>query len=106
MLKLIRETGANGVIFMSGDVHWGEISRESKGVDYPIYDITSSGLTQIHDWASSNKKRVGKALKELNFGVIDIDWERADPEICMRLLDIEGEIRRQTCTALSEISTR
>ena len=45
-------------IFMSGDVHWGEISRESKGVDYPIYDITSSGLTQIHDWASSNKKRL------------------------------------------------
>ena len=104
MLKLIQESGANGVIFTTGDVHWGEISLESEGAGYPIYDVTSSGLTQIHDWASSNKKRVGKALKELNFGVIDIDWEQADPEICMRLLDSAGEIRRETCTRLSEIS--
>jgi len=104
MLKLIEETGANGVIFTSGDVHWGEISKETKGVVYPIYDLTASGLTQIHDWASSNKKRVGKSLKELHFGVIDFDWEKADPEICLRLLDIKGKIRREACTLLSEIS--
>lgn len=36
----------NGVLFLSGDVHFGEISRYDCGVSYPLYDITSSGLTQ------------------------------------------------------------
>lgn len=37
----------SGVIFLSGDVHFCEISRFDCGpVGYPIYDLTSSGLTQ------------------------------------------------------------
>ena len=35
-----------GVIFISGDVHFGEIARFDCGLTYPVYDITSSGLTQ------------------------------------------------------------
>lgn len=36
-----------GVFFISGDVHFGEISRyDCAAVGYPLYDITSSGLTQ------------------------------------------------------------
>jgi alkaline phosphatase D len=36
----------NGVIFISGDVHFGEIARFDCGAQYPFYDVTSSGLTQ------------------------------------------------------------
>lgn len=36
----------NGVLFISGDVHFGEITRYDCALDYPLYDITSSGLTQ------------------------------------------------------------
>jgi alkaline phosphatase D len=36
----------NGVIFVSGDVHFGEITRFDCGAQYPLYDVTSSGLTQ------------------------------------------------------------
>lgn len=35
-----------GVFFISGDVHFGEISRYDCAIDYPLFDITSSGLTQ------------------------------------------------------------
>ncbi|XP_008453049.2 uncharacterized protein LOC103493872 isoform X3 [Cucumis melo] len=35
-----------GVFFISGDVHFGEISRSDCAVEYPLFDITSSGLTQ------------------------------------------------------------
>lgn len=35
-----------GVFFISGDVHFGEITRYDCAIDYPLYDITSSGLTQ------------------------------------------------------------
>lgn len=36
----------DGVFFISGDVHFGEITRYDCTVGYPLYDITSSGLTQ------------------------------------------------------------
>lgn len=36
----------DGVFFISGDVHFGEITRYDCGAGYPLYDITSSGLTQ------------------------------------------------------------
>lgn len=36
----------SGVLFISGDVHFGEISRFDCGLTYPVYDITSSGLTE------------------------------------------------------------
>jgi alkaline phosphatase D len=41
---MMLQTG--GVIFISGDVHFGEIARFDCGLTYPVYDITSSGLTQ------------------------------------------------------------
>jgi alkaline phosphatase D len=38
---------APGVIFLSGDVHFCEITRYDCGpMGYPLFDITSSGLTQ------------------------------------------------------------
>jgi hypothetical protein len=35
-----------GVFFISGDVHFGEISRYDCATGYPLYDVTASGLTQ------------------------------------------------------------
>lgn len=35
-----------GVFFISGDVHFGEITRYDCALDYPLYDLTSSGVTQ------------------------------------------------------------
>ncbi len=104
MFELIRTTNAQGVLFLSGDVHWGEISVEPKAVDYPIYDVTSSGLTQIHDWASSNKKRVGKPVKELHFGLLEIGWSKPDPDVCMKLVNKKGEVREEKCIVLSDIT--
>ena len=44
-------------VFLSGDVHFGEISRtECAFVGYPLYDVTSSGLT--HSWGGVIKRTV------------------------------------------------
>lgn len=42
-----------GVFFISGDVHFGEIARYNCAAGYPLYDITSSGLTQAVEKAVS-----------------------------------------------------
>ena len=46
LFRLIRDSGADGVILLSGDRHLAELSMMDAGVGYPIYDLTSSGLNQ------------------------------------------------------------
>lgn len=72
MLNLIKKTKANGVVFISGDVHWGEISKMENEKTYPIYDVTSSGITETWYNIEPNKNRVGEALAQNNIGLIEI----------------------------------
>lgn len=74
MLALINKTKANGVVFLSGDIHHGEISKRNVEGQYPIYDFTSSGLTHSVWLANKNKYRVGTAFCHLNYGIINLDW--------------------------------
>lgn len=72
MLDLIQRTQANGVVFISGDVHWGEISKFENETTYPIYDVTSSGITQTWHDTEPNKNRIGDVIPQNNIGLIDI----------------------------------
>jgi len=103
MLELIRETQANGVVFVSGDVHWGEISKLERDGRYPIYDVTSSGLTETWPTIEPNTNRVGDYVRENNFGTIRIDWTRPDPEIRLRLHDVNGVLRNEVALTLSAL---
>ena len=73
MIDMISETQANGVVFISGDVHWAEISKQEVENGYPLYDITSSGITQ--EWSSTepNDNRIGEPFRSNNAGFIEID---------------------------------
>lgn len=77
MLDLIRSTGISGVIFLSGDIHCGEILRCKEGVPYPIYEFTSSGLTH-GNWLSPKKNKQYTLFKRpycgKNFGMLRINW--------------------------------
>jgi len=79
LYELIDETRASGVLIVSGDRHLMEISRDTeRGAPYPIWDFTSSGLTQRPSPVDEpNPHRVGPVKRETNFGVIRFDW--ADP---------------------------
>jgi alkaline phosphatase D len=75
MQKLISETKAEGVFFISGDIHYSEVSKlPSDGNTYPIYDFTASAINQ--SWPpEKNNNRVGNNVYgDPNFGIIDIDW--------------------------------
>ena len=76
LFDLIKSTKANGVFFISGDVHFSEISLDKTG-PYPLYDFTSSGMTHSSGgWAKAvNNYRVGNAYAKTNFGLITLDWK-------------------------------
>ena len=104
MLNLIKNTKANGVVFLSGDVHYAEISKlENKG-QYPIYDITSSGITSTWLFATPNDNRIEGPVMDNHFGLVTIDWSQKDPSIKMEIWDVRDNQRIEYTIKLSEIS--
>ena len=104
MVDLIAKTHANGVIFISGDVHYSEISKLETD-HYPIYDHTSSGLSSTWHFATPNKNRIEGPIMENHFGMITIDWSLKIPEIKMETWDILDNQRIEHTISLDEIST-
>jgi alkaline phosphatase D len=106
MLELLRETRAEGVLFLSGDRHWCELSRMEGPLGYPLYDLTASSLTERHPRGtpSDNRYRVGTTTyHEVNVGHLSIDWTAADPVLRLRIVDIAGEARLEHTLRLSEL---
>lgn len=92
LLDLIDFADVNGLIMISGDTHYAELSRLVEGVSYPLYDLTSSGLTEVWPFLGPNRLRVGEGFMGQNYGRILIDWEQRDPEIRLEVESIEGQI--------------
>ena len=61
VFRLIRDTGARGVVMLSGDTHYAEASCLRTNAPYPLWDFTSSGLTETWPVLPPNSRRVGEA---------------------------------------------
>jgi alkaline phosphatase D len=103
-LDLVKKTKANGVLFISGDVHYAEISKIETPNLYPIYDVTSSGLSSRWLFATPNKNRIEGPVMENHFGLITIDWKTKNPEIKMEIWDVNDNQRIEYSIKLDEIS--
>lgn len=91
LFELLGRTETKGAILLSGDRHIAEISKlEVEGMGYPLYDVTSSGLT--HTWEENreepNQHRVGDMIARLNFGLLHYEWEEEQVTVTM---EIRGE---------------
>lgn len=104
LFALIKKHKVNGVLIISGDTHWGEVSKVATEVDYPLWEVTSSGLTQEWKNVSPNKHRVGTFTSKVNYGELLIDWQLDEPTITLRLKNVDGAIFSQQVIKLSDIS--
>jgi len=104
MIDLIKKTKASGVVFISGDVHWGELSKMENEGGYPIYDVTSSGITEVWDSVEPNENRLGDTIRENNFGMINIDWSSSDPLLTFLIIDVNGTSRVEYKVKLSGLT--
>lgn len=75
MVTLIKETKASGVVFLTGDPHWAELSMDEKKDIYPLYELTSSGITRVWKGLGPNHRRIEKPYLGVHFGGVEIDWE-------------------------------
>lgn len=81
MFDLLKKTQPKNAFFLSGDRHISEVSRKQvTGLPYPLYDITSSGLT--HTWGEKreepNQYRQGELVIELSYGLLDLDFGKEE----------------------------
>ena len=106
LIELIRRKRANGVVFLSGDMHYAELSKLDVNVPYALWDLTSSGLTEVWPAATPNANRVSDVIREPNFGLIDIDWQGAQTTVTLSIVDQRGTRRIQKALTLAELGTQ
>ena len=104
LFKLISKTNANGLVILSGDRHLAEIMKmpaKSFGINYPIYEITSSSLnTPSGNFSKAgtrfsneiNSFRLGLTYFDTNFGMIEIDWSSDLPILRFQVCDEKGGV--------------
>lgn len=76
MIHLIQKSRANGVFFISGDVHYAELSELKVDGLYPLYDLTASGISQSWHFATPNVNRIQGPVMENHFGLLTIDLRK------------------------------
>lgn len=108
LYRLIDEADAAGVVLISGDRHLMEISRDTEhGAPYPMWDFTSSGMTQRPGEANDpNRYRVGEVKRETNYGVIEIAWgeKPADTVVTFVGYGAEGKVLMKQSVPVAELA--
>ena len=104
LLTFIQKHKINGVLLISGDTHWGEVSKLQNKEAYPLWEITSSGLSEKWKDVSPNQHRIGDFTNNVNYGFIEIDWEPLDPVINFGLKNQQGNTINNHRVTLSELS--
>lgn len=92
LLDLIDFARVDNLVIISGDTHYAELSRLEERMPYPLYELTSSGLTEVWPVFGPNRHRIAKAPLMPNFGRLTIDWDGAEPQVLMQVELLDGRV--------------
>jgi alkaline phosphatase D len=114
LMAAIEARDIRGVIFVSGNTHLANLfhrpGRAGKGARGPEWwELTTSPLA---NWpsqvsiAGQDACLVSEVIDRCNYGIVDIDLERAGAEIMLFCKDEQGNILFQQPIALETLSVR
>jgi alkaline phosphatase D len=106
LFDVIRRKRANGILFLSGDIHYAELSKLDGNVPYTLWDLTSSGLTEEWKVPTPNANRASEVVADANFGFVDIDWQGTDTKLKLGIVDAKGTPRLAFDLALADLTVR
>jgi alkaline phosphatase D len=104
LLELIQRTRANGVVLLSGDRHIGAIYKHQSAGAYPLFELTSSGMT--HAWAQAKEagpNRLGDLVTENHYATVEVDW--AARQVALQIKSVQGQVLRSQNFALAELKS-
>lgn len=72
-------------LILSGDRHMAEITRRDIGHGKIIYEFMSSGMTHSVPLPLPSFYRVGKQIRQKNYGLIHVDWTTDVPSLVLEI---------------------
>lgn len=106
LLDLIDFAEVDNLVMISGDTHYAELSKLDQGVPYPLYDLTSSGLTEVWPVFGPNRLRIAQAPLMPNYGRITIDWTGPEPGVLMEVQMLDGSIAISQVVRFADLRQR
>ena len=104
LFRVLDQSNAPGVVLLSGDRHHAELSRHDEAIDYPLYELTASGLTHHASPGSEpNRHRVGPLVAALNYGLVTINWDAEPVTLQLQVQGTENETLLDHTIRLSEL---
>ncbi|MDW8465959.1 MAG: alkaline phosphatase D family protein [Chloroherpetonaceae bacterium] len=95
LIETITKEGISGVMFLTGDRHFTELSKLERAGTYPLYELTCSPLTSgVFAGAASeaNPLRVpGTLVQERNFALLKFSGTRGDRVLTISVHDKTGK---------------
>ncbi|ACF14700.1 phosphodiesterase I [Chloroherpeton thalassium ATCC 35110] len=95
LIDEITKNNISGVIFVSGDRHFAELSKLPRDGNYPLYEVTTSPLTSgpyIGAAREQNKYREkGTIVTERNFATMTFSGSESDRKVTITVFNTKGE---------------
>eukprot|EP01083_Nonionella_stella_P159477 520249_1 len=123
LYDVLVETKTRGALLLSGDIHLSEINvLHCTGLGYPLFDITSSGMTHVWPWADTWIERTlydlifrhllpgrfvvgGARFAQLNYGTLDIDWESSPVIVRAHIHGVDGKVHLSQNISIGEFGS-
>jgi len=90
LFAFLAERKIGGVVLLSADRHRSDLWKIERPAGYPLYDFSSSRLTNIHTHGLMKGSLLGYNEK-CSFGLLSFDTTKADPEVIYTIVTIDGE---------------
>ncbi|MBN1346351.1 MAG: alkaline phosphatase D family protein [Phycisphaerae bacterium] len=100
---LIDNHNIGGVILMSADRHRSDLWKIDRQHGYPLYELSSSRLTNQHVHQTMPAAEFSYNRKQ-SFGLVEFDTTAADPTVTYRIVTIDGQTPHTFTVKRSQLS--
>jgi alkaline phosphatase D len=103
IFSFIEKHRIEGVFLMSADRHRSDAYKNVRPQCYPLYEASSSKLTNEHTHGLIDHALFGYN-KKCSFGLIRFDTTKSDPELTYEIVNIDNEVIHALQVKRSELS--
>jgi alkaline phosphatase D len=108
LIGVLKAHDVEGVLFLSGDRHFGEVLLDKESLNYPLYEMTASplaaGVGRGPKDADVPRRVEGTMVSAEHFGQLDFDFSVPDPVLVMRAFGVDGsELGRKVVLSAGEL---
>ena len=103
LFDFIKDNKINGVMLMSADRHRHDAWKHFREGTYPLYEFTSSRLTNIHYHELREGSLFGYNEKN-GFGILSFNTEAKEPYVVFKVYNIDNELINQIRVYLHQMT--